>query len=194
MGRNRSDVKERIQKTAGRLFYEQGFPNTGIAQIAAEANTNKVSFYNYFKSKDDLGRDYLQRWNRQLLRGAIRIMHKSKNPQHFISLWFGLLKRNALYQPEYNGCPIANYHSQLELSRKEERDYIHKMINRWLTLFSIYYKQERAAGKLFSSLSDSTLARISFSSHQGAMMAWKLTGDTKVFEDAIITLRRQLEK
>lgn len=194
MGRNRSNVKERIQKTASRLFYEQGFPNTGIAQIAAEANTNKVSFYNYYKSKDDLGREYLQRWNRQLLRGAIRIMRKSKNPRHCIFLWFGLLKRNALYQPEYNGCPIANYHSQLELSRKEERDFIHKMISRWLTLFTIFYRQERSAGRLLSTHPDSTLARISFSTQQGAIMAWKLTGDTKVFEDAIVTLCKQLEE
>ena len=192
MGRNRSDVKERIQKTAGRLFYEQGFPNTGIAQIAAEANTNKVSFYNYYKSKEDLGRDYLRRWNRQLLRSAIQIMRKSKNPQHFILLWFRLIKRNAQYQPEYNGCPIANYYSQLELSRKEEQDFIHKLSNRWLTLFTIYYKKERADGNLFSSLPDSTLARISFSSQQGAIMAWKLTGDTKVIDDAIITLCRQI--
>lgn len=194
MGRNRSNVKERIQKTAGRLFYEQGFPNTGIAQIAAEANTNKVSFYNYYKSKDDLGREYLQRWNRQLLRETIRIMRKSKNPQHFISLWFRLVKRNALYKPEYNGCPIANYYSQLELSRKVEQDFIHKLSSRWLTLFSIYYKQERAAGNLFSSLSDSTLARISFSTQQGAIMAWKLTGDIKVIEDAIITMCRQVSE
>ncbi|MCF0064782.1 TetR/AcrR family transcriptional regulator [Dyadobacter chenwenxiniae] len=46
--------KERIIDTASILFHQQGYNSTGINQIIKEANVAKASFYQHFKSKDDL--------------------------------------------------------------------------------------------------------------------------------------------
>jgi AcrR family transcriptional regulator len=46
--------RERILKTAGRLFYEEGYRAVGIDRVIAEAEVAKASFYKYFPSKDDL--------------------------------------------------------------------------------------------------------------------------------------------
>jgi AcrR family transcriptional regulator len=53
-------VRERIIETASRLFYFQGFNQTGINQIIAEANVAKASMYQHFRSKEDIAVAYLQ--------------------------------------------------------------------------------------------------------------------------------------
>jgi AcrR family transcriptional regulator len=49
-----SSPRERILKTAGKLFYEDGYRAVGIDKVIAEAQVAKASFYKYFPSKDDL--------------------------------------------------------------------------------------------------------------------------------------------
>ncbi len=47
-------ARERILKTAGALFYREGYRGVGIDRIIAEANVAKASFYRHFPSKEDL--------------------------------------------------------------------------------------------------------------------------------------------
>ncbi|QES90611.1 TetR/AcrR family transcriptional regulator [Rhizosphaericola mali] len=49
-----SSPKNRILETASDLFANQGYNSTGINQIIAEASVAKASFYQHFKSKEDL--------------------------------------------------------------------------------------------------------------------------------------------
>ncbi|WP_443943759.1 TetR/AcrR family transcriptional regulator [Pedobacter sp. AW1-32] len=49
-----SSPKQRIMETTSVLFASQGYNSTGINQIISEANVAKASFYQHFKSKEDL--------------------------------------------------------------------------------------------------------------------------------------------
>lgn len=49
-----SSPKKRIEETTFVLFANQGYNSTGINQIIAEAKVAKASFYQHFKSKEDL--------------------------------------------------------------------------------------------------------------------------------------------
>ena len=53
-------VKERILEAASNLFYFQGYSQTGINQIIAEAGVAKASMYQHFRSKEDVAVAYLQ--------------------------------------------------------------------------------------------------------------------------------------
>ncbi|WP_126653618.1 TetR/AcrR family transcriptional regulator [Chryseobacterium aureum] len=46
--------RERIIETTFRLFAKQGYNSTGINQIISEAEVARASFYQHFKSKEDL--------------------------------------------------------------------------------------------------------------------------------------------
>ncbi len=67
----RPGVKERIIATASRLFYEEGYNQTGINQIIEEADVAKASMYKHFRSKEDIAVAYLQRrhalWTQNML-------------------------------------------------------------------------------------------------------------------------------
>src|SRR6184192_2579964 len=47
-------VRERILVAAGDLFHKQGIRGVGVEAIAEAAQTNKMTLYRYFDSKDDL--------------------------------------------------------------------------------------------------------------------------------------------
>jgi AcrR family transcriptional regulator len=49
-----------IVRTASRLFYRQGYSNTGINQIIEEAGVAKSTLYQQFRSKEDILLVYLE--------------------------------------------------------------------------------------------------------------------------------------
>src|ERR1700681_205058 len=61
----RPRVRDRIFDTACELFYRHGIRSVGVDAIAAEAGTNKMSFYRSFASKDDLVAEYLEQKGRE---------------------------------------------------------------------------------------------------------------------------------
>ncbi|KFF73738.1 TetR family transcriptional regulator [Chryseobacterium sp. P1-3] len=52
--------RERIVETTFGLFARQGYNSTGINQIISEAGVARASFYQYFKSKEDLCVEFLK--------------------------------------------------------------------------------------------------------------------------------------
>jgi AcrR family transcriptional regulator len=48
------DTKERIERTALRLFVERGVAETSIKEIAKEAGVSQGAMYNHYSSKDEL--------------------------------------------------------------------------------------------------------------------------------------------
>jgi len=58
-------VRDRIFETACELFYRRGIHGVGVDEIAAEAGSNKMSFYRSFASKDALVIAYLREQERE---------------------------------------------------------------------------------------------------------------------------------
>lgn len=58
-------VRDRIFETACDLFYRHGIHGVGVDEIAAEAGSNKMSFYRSFASKDALVTAYLREQERE---------------------------------------------------------------------------------------------------------------------------------
>src|SRR3954463_6967636 len=50
----RLPVRQRILVAAGDLFHKQGIRGVGVEAIAEAAQTNKMTLYRYFDSKDEL--------------------------------------------------------------------------------------------------------------------------------------------
>jgi AcrR family transcriptional regulator len=58
-------VRDRIFEAACELFYRHGIHGVGVDAIAAEAGSNKMSFYRSFESKDALVTAYLREQERE---------------------------------------------------------------------------------------------------------------------------------
>lgn len=53
MGRH-TQTRERLVRTAGELFWRQGYAQTGVSSIMKQARATSGSFYHFFPTKDDL--------------------------------------------------------------------------------------------------------------------------------------------
>ena len=47
-------IKEKLLRAAEKLFAEQGFSKTNVAELAKAAGIGKGTFYMFYKSKDEL--------------------------------------------------------------------------------------------------------------------------------------------
>ena len=57
----RISPRERILAAASELFYRHGIRAVGVETVAEVAQTNKMTLYRHFSSKDELVAGYLQR-------------------------------------------------------------------------------------------------------------------------------------
>lgn len=115
--------RERILSTAMVLFHRQGYNSTGINQIIEDAEVSKASFYQHFKSKDELCIEFLDRryayWVSELesfTSGAQTLEEK------FLKSFDFLIYMNE--KEDFRGCSFLNILSEIPGEKTE----IHKVI------------------------------------------------------------------
>jgi AcrR family transcriptional regulator len=64
--RKKSETRHRLLDAAWRLFQEQGYDHTTVAQITEAADVGKGTFFNYFGTKDEIV-DQIALWRIELL-------------------------------------------------------------------------------------------------------------------------------
>jgi AcrR family transcriptional regulator len=104
--------RERILETASRLFYTQGYNNTGINQILDEAKVAKASLYQHFGSKDELGIHYLKAGREEWFAGIEKWTAPKKTPIQKLIACFDFLEY-ALQQNNFLGCKFINMLSEI---------------------------------------------------------------------------------
>ena len=99
--------REKIVRTASELFYKQGYHQTGINQIIAESGVAKATFYSHFKSKEDLGVEYLRERDRQDTEAVKSMIDGIEDPyEKYMSLVKGL--KNHMIETNFRGCAFGN--------------------------------------------------------------------------------------
>ncbi|HRG48896.1 MAG TPA: TetR/AcrR family transcriptional regulator [Leptospiraceae bacterium] len=138
--------KERILDTASKLFYLQGYSNTGINQILEESKTFKLSFYNYFTSKENLGIEYIKIRETEFLAFMDRLMTSHPTYESFVRTWIRFLRAEIKNQ-KYHGCPFINI--TLQTFGKEEvfKPHIKSMIGKWKKSITNFLIRSQTATK-----------------------------------------------
>lgn len=107
-----SSPKKRIMDTTFDLFASQGYNSTGINQIISEANVAKASFYQHFKSKEDLCVAFLdarhEYWFYELHQF---IKDKEDSKSKIVSSFDFLIHMNA--KENFRGCSFLNILSEI---------------------------------------------------------------------------------
>lgn len=99
--------KDRIIETANDLFYRQGYHQTGINQIIEESGVAKATFYSNFKSKEDLGVEYLRERDRIDTNATKNTLNGITDPyKRYMSIISGLLEY--MQDTDFRGCAFGN--------------------------------------------------------------------------------------
>jgi AcrR family transcriptional regulator len=100
--------RERILEAARDLFYCRGIRAVGVDEIAAAAQTNKMTLYRHFDSKDLLVAEYLRSLNAYAIARDEEV--RRAHPGDPYAQLCALITRigNALCDADLRGCPMAN--------------------------------------------------------------------------------------
>ncbi|MDP9961901.1 TetR/AcrR family transcriptional regulator [Chryseobacterium lathyri] len=106
--------RERILETASTLFGKQGYNSTGINQIISEAKVAKASFYQYFKSKDDLCIEYLNVRHQYWFNKLNHFCEQEENLKvKILSSFDFLIHMNQ--EENFQGCSFLNILSEIPM-------------------------------------------------------------------------------
>jgi AcrR family transcriptional regulator len=100
--------RERILNAARDLFYSRGIRCVSVDEIAAAAQTNKMTLYRHFESKDRLVAEYLRSLNTHAI--ARDAEARRAHPDDPYGQLLALVSRigNDLCAADLRGCPMAN--------------------------------------------------------------------------------------
>ena len=100
--------RERILLAATELFAIQGIRATGVDSIVKSANTNKMTLYKHFPSKEVLIVAYLQTRDAELWDRIVeQIERKEQSPKAKLLAIFDVLGE-WITDPDFQGCPFIN--------------------------------------------------------------------------------------
>lgn len=104
--------RERILKVARDLFYTQGYRATGINEVIQKSGVAKATFYNHFRTKDELGVAYLREFMAEEIVYVERSIAAANGPlERFLSIMRSL--GPWLEETDFRGCPFLNMASEV---------------------------------------------------------------------------------
>lgn len=176
-GRKKGQAQEKVLRTAVRLFYRQGYPNTGVNQIIEESGVAKSTFYQWYPSKDDLAMAYLNHYGEMLTSRLSRLLDRSRSIREFYRRWGRILRRDVIAFGEYHGCPFLNFAAQIHPGNPRLDRIPGETMQHWIDLVDARLKRAAAGGELDRDLDTALLARRIIHAFSGAQAMWRLTHD-----------------
>ncbi len=113
----RISPRERILASASELFYRHGIRAVGVDAVAEAAETNKMTLYRHFSSKDELVAEYLQRLAEKAKASWDRLeADYPGEPSAQLRAWLKDMAAHVANGDE-RGCALAN--AAVELPEKD---------------------------------------------------------------------------
>lgn len=178
-------TKEKIIRTAARLFLQKGYHATGINEILAQTGVPKGSFYFHFKSKKELTSHVAQFYSDRL-QAWFEETAKNKKWNEFIGSLVADMKLMA-QKGRHFGCPLGVIGVEIALHEPEITGQYVQVMDNIMKIFS---------GVLESSGVDSTeapsAARRAFILYQGYLQYYRMTRNIEVFDYLLNDVTRML--
>ena len=128
-------IRGTVIETASRLFYKQGYANTGINQIIEESGVVKSSVYTAFRTKEEILIAYLETAGAATDKALQNAADKKHTPREKILAIFDFLIR-LVQGDEYYGCQFLNIISEIPLENERVVKQIQKQKNGVRHLFA----------------------------------------------------------
>lgn len=104
--------RQRIIEVASRLFHQQGYNATGIAQIIAEADVARASLYQHYPSKETICIRFLRERHDQWFGRLKQFTDARQLPREKVLAAFDFL-RTMNEEENYRGCSFLNILSEI---------------------------------------------------------------------------------
>lgn len=179
-----------ILDAAARLIAEQGFSHTSVDEVIAAAGlSGKSHFYHYFKSKDELGYEVLERQFHRFTEGGLAILREPMiAPLDRLSLFIDTLVALQGVREARNGSLFGNLAGEMADSHEGFRRRLDAVFEQWSVQLQALLWELR--DQLRDDVDAPRLARFIIASLEGGMLMTRVKRDVRVMEGIGSDLKR----
>ena len=169
----KTEIKKRkVIEESAKLFYFNGYVNTGLKEILEVCNIPKGSFYYYFKNKDDLLIHVIDYHTNNIIRFFDRTVNDLSIPK--FKVFFHNFFSNVELNSYHGGSPLGNIAN--EVSPVIFFFFLHLLLSyRKIEMkFSFFLSMMKNINPNYKTLQAEEVARVLVSQMEGTMLKIKL--------------------
>lgn len=189
-----SPTKEKLLDAAQRLMLVKGYPATTVDEICGAAGLTKGSFFHYFESKEELGKEMLGRYVsfKQQMWQAAPFMKKS---DPLLRIYGYLDFAVQLYKkPEsQNGCLLGHFTQELSDTYPEIRSLCAECFGQWAKTFKRDLDEAKAMYAAKKSIDTQSLAEHFIAVLEGSLILGKAMQDMGIVGKSLRHFKQYLK-
>ncbi|UPK08234.1 TetR/AcrR family transcriptional regulator [Bradyrhizobium sp. 170] len=157
---------------------EQGFAATGLDALLRRATVPKGSFYHYFESKADFGREIMKAYDAFFCRKLDRALTNEKlAPSDRIRAFVEDAKAGMAKYDYTRGCLIGNFSQEVEALPSDYRAALSEIMQGWQGKVACCLELAQRDGEITDSADCDALAEFFWIGWEGAVMRARLVKD-----------------
>ena len=184
------DRRSQILDAAALLIAEHGFAQTSVDDVIRESKlSGKSHFYHYFKSKEELGYEVLNRqFERFAERGLAILREPMIDPLERLNIFIDSLVTVQAAQGCKRGCPFGNLAAEMADAHEGFRARIEAVFERWAGQIQSLLWEARA--QLADDVDAARLSRFIIATLEGALLMSRVQRDVSVLQGIAADLKR----
>lgn len=185
-----SDRRTQILDAAATLISERGFTSTSVDDVIKGAKLSGEShFYHYFKSKEELGYEVLNRqFERFAERGLAILREPMIDPLERLNLFIDAVVALQSESGGRRGSPFGNLAAELADAHEGFRVRIEAVFERWASQIRSLLWEARP--QLLDDVDAVRLSRFIIAALEGAVLMTRVKRDLSVLEGIAADLKR----
>jgi TetR/AcrR family transcriptional repressor of nem operon len=188
----RTNTRERLITAAAKLFWRQGYAQTGVNEIISAARTTSGSFYHFFPAKEDLLLAVVERVGATVGNEVFTAAAEaSDDPLEQVFVVVEASRRHLEANDFELGSPLGSLAAELSASHPQVRQRIAVLFDAWVE--RVAEMLESARDRLPAGLDHRAFARFILAVVEGATLQARVSRSLTPFDDAVVELRRHVQ-
>ena len=189
-----SPAKEKLLEQAQELMLAKGFAATTVDEICRAAGLTKGSFFHYFGSKEELGKEVLDRFCRfQMERLAKNPLLRRRDPLERLYGWVDGAIEMSKTPMARKGCLLGNFAQELSDTHPKLRSQCAQRFSEWADMLKKEFDEAGAKHLPGTRLDTQGLAEHLIAVLEGSLILAKAKRDMRVVEKNLIHFKRYLK-
>ncbi len=188
-----NETREKILSSGVQVLLEKGYNGAGLKEILAAAGVPKGSFYHFFKSKEEFGKQVLDVYSDQfkpILQAYL--IDSTESPLERLQIFFdAMIDHFDREQACKGGCLVGNLAQELADVNESMRTHTLGIMDAWTQYFQRCLDDAKREGQLPDSTDTKQLGEFILNSWEGALLKMKVETTTeplKVFSSQLFQL------
>ena len=177
----KANVRDKILRAGLDQFHRVGFNGSSVEDITDLAEVPKGSFYNHFKSKEDLAVEVIDRYIEQ---GPHKMLRDAGIPPvKRLKGYFSALGQEFVDSGYKKGCLLGNFSSELADHSGPVRRRLEGAFDGWVNHIAAVIKEAQKLGEVDPKLKPEQLAGALLSAWEGALLRARVAGDAAAVKE-----------